>query len=78
MKIRNQEEEYIIPHFDCFWGYEDEEVVMKDDFSLNVQKSYMDVVSSADKCAEEIAEELYFDNRLKLLNLRDCRKPVSS
>lgn len=33
-----------------------------------------DVVESADKCTEEIGQELYFDNKLKLINLRDCQK----
>lgn len=32
------------------------------------------VVESADKCAEELGQELYFDNKLKLINLRDCQK----
>ncbi len=38
------------------------------------KKDYNDVVGDADKCSDEIVEELYFDNRLKLLNLRDCKK----
>lgn len=33
-----------------------------------------EVVESADKCADEISQELYFDNKLKLVNLRDCQK----
>ena len=32
------------------------------------------VVEQADRCAEEIAEEIYFDKKIKLLNLRECKK----
>lgn len=40
-------------------------------------KNYEDVIQSADKCSDEIAEDIYFDNNLKFLNLRECKKEVS-
>ena len=32
------------------------------------------VIEEADKCTDEIAEQLYFDNKLKILNLKECQK----
>jgi hypothetical protein len=68
------EDEPLIPHFDCFWGYEDEEVPKISYSPFFDRKSMEEVVEFADKCADEIAQELYFDNKLKLVNLRQCQK----
>jgi hypothetical protein len=46
------QEEPLIPHFDCFHGFEDEEVTNDSFDNLFATKTMEEVVEEADRCAE--------------------------